>query len=74
MADERHDGERRPDPEPETRPAPGSGAAAGAAAGDGELLDRIGLIESQPLAQRAAGFEQLHDELLAELQRGDQGA
>ncbi|MGO1539625.1 MAG: hypothetical protein ACTHZ9_05485 [Leucobacter sp.] len=36
------------------------------------LLDRIGLIEAQPLSQRAAGFEQLHDELLAELQRSDQ--
>lgn len=45
-----------------------------AARGDGELLDRIGLIEAQPLAQRAAGFEQLHDELLAELQRSDRSA
>ncbi|MBK0419880.1 hypothetical protein JD276_12650 [Leucobacter sp. CSA1] len=52
---------------------------AGASAPGGEpggsadgLLDRVGLIESQPLAQRAAGFEQLHDELLAELQRSDQ--
>lgn len=42
--------------------------------GDG-LLDRVGLIEAQPLDQRARGFEQLHDELLADLQRGDhQGA
>lgn len=41
-----------------------------AAVGDG-LLDRIGLIESQPLDQRARGFEQVHDELLAVLQRGD---
>lgn len=37
------------------------------------LLDRVELIEAQPLEQRAAGFEQLHDELLAELQRGDRG-
>lgn len=37
------------------------------------LLGRIELIEAQPLTQRAAGFEQLHDELLAELQRGDHG-
>ncbi|UOQ57774.1 hypothetical protein MUN78_02735 [Leucobacter allii] len=37
------------------------------------LLGRIELIESQPLPARAAGFEQLHDELLAELQRGDHG-
>lgn len=51
-------------------PGPGEGGAPG----DGELLDRIGLIESQPLAQRAEGFEQLHDELLTELQRSDQGA
>lgn len=41
------------------------------ASGAGELLDRIGLIEAQPLAQRAQGFEQLHDELVAELQRSD---
>ena len=39
-------------------------------AGDG-LLDRLELIESQPLDQRARGFEQLHDDLLADLQRGD---
>ena len=37
----------------------------------GELLDRLSLIESQPLAHRAQGFEQLHDELVAELQRSD---
>ncbi|SJN11072.1 hypothetical protein FM113_10875 [Leucobacter sp. 7(1)] len=37
------------------------------------LLSRVEVIEAQPLAQRAAGFEQLHDELLAELQRGDHG-
>ncbi|MGO3147747.1 MAG: hypothetical protein ACTIJ6_08710 [Leucobacter sp.] len=36
------------------------------------LLGRLELIESQPLDQRAAGFEQLHDELLTELQRSDQ--
>lgn len=39
-------------------------------ASDG-LLDRLELIESQPLDQRARGFEQLHDDLLADLQRGD---
>ncbi len=39
--------------------------------GDGGLLGRIELIESQPLEQRAAGFDQLTDELLAELQRSD---
>lgn len=42
------------------------------AASDG-LLDKLGLIESQPLEHRARGFEQLHDELLQELQRSDQG-
>lgn len=46
------------------------GEAAPQTEGDG-LLDRLGLIESQPLEQRAAGFDQLAEELLAELQRGD---
>ncbi|MFD5600469.1 hypothetical protein ACFWHR_10455 [Leucobacter sp. NPDC058333] len=41
---------------------------------DTGLMSRIEVIESQPLQQRALGFEQLHDELLAELQRGDHGA
>lgn len=41
--------------------------------GDG-LLERVEVIEAQPLDQRAAQFEQVHDELLAELQRGDHGA
>lgn len=41
-------------------------------AGDDEgLVGRLELIESQPLADRAAGFEQLYDELLAALQRSD---
>lgn len=40
---------------------------------DDGLLGRIELIEAQPLEQRAAQFEQVHDELLAELQRGDHG-
>ena len=35
------------------------------------LLDRVELIESQPLADRAAGFAQLHRELLQDLQRSD---
>lgn len=43
------------------------------APGEDGLLGRIELIEAQPLPQRASGFEQLHDELLADLQRGDQG-
>ena len=41
--------------------------------GDG-LLERVEVIEAQPLDQRAVQFEQVHDELLAELQRGDHGA
>ncbi|WP_336662375.1 hypothetical protein [Leucobacter sp. USHLN154] len=41
---------------------------------DDGLLSRIELIESQPLSHRAQKFEQVHDELLAELQRGDHGA
>lgn len=38
--------------------------------GDG-LLGRVEVVEAQPLEQRAAGYVQLHDELLADLQRGD---
>ncbi|UOQ61560.1 hypothetical protein MUN76_06265 [Leucobacter rhizosphaerae] len=53
------------DPTPERPSAP--------AVGDG-LLERVEVIEAQPLDQRAAQFEQVHDELLAELQRGDHGA
>lgn len=33
--------------------------------------DRLEAIAAQPLDARAAGFEQLHDELLGELQRSD---
>lgn len=35
------------------------------------LLGRIDLIESQPLDQRARGYDQLAEELLADLQRND---
>ncbi|MBL3700876.1 hypothetical protein [Leucobacter luti] len=52
---------------------PTTPAAEAAGPSDDGLLGRIEIIESQPLQQRAAGFEQLHDELLAELQRGDHG-
>lgn len=38
------------------------------------LLDRLSIIETQPLSERARGFEQLHDELLQELQRSDNDA
>lgn len=43
----------------------------GAADRDDELLSRLELIESQPLDQRAAGFDQLIDELQSELQSSD---
>ena len=43
---------------------------AGAADNDG-LLGRLEVIESQPLEQRAAQFDQVAEELLAELQRSD---
>ncbi|WP_125100603.1 hypothetical protein [Leucobacter chromiireducens] len=52
-------------------PVPGAPPAASEST-DG-LLSRVELIEAQPLPERAAGFEQLHDELLTELQRGDLG-
>ncbi|MBO1903077.1 hypothetical protein J4H92_14115 [Leucobacter weissii] len=39
---------------------------------DGALLGRLEVIEAQPLEQRAERFDRLADELLAELQRGDQ--
>ncbi|MBN9612617.1 MAG: hypothetical protein J0H64_03995 [Actinobacteria bacterium] len=43
---------------------------AGGSQADG-LLGRIEVIESQPIEQRAARFDQLAEELLAELQRSD---
>lgn len=36
------------------------------------LLGRLEVIEAQPLEARAAGYDQLAEELLGELQRGDQ--
>jgi len=36
-----------------------------------ELLSRLRLIEDQPLAERAAAFAIVHDELQASLERGD---
>lgn len=35
------------------------------------LLSRLEVIEAQPLAQRAEGFDQLAEELLVTLQRSD---
>lgn len=60
------------DVEAERELEPGVGAApASDSTGDDGLLDRLGIIEAQPLDRRAVGFEQLHDELLQELQRSD---
>ncbi|GAA1575697.1 hypothetical protein [Leucobacter aridicollis] len=59
-----------PQDDPSGEAPTSSESTAGGAESDG-LLDRIELIESQPLDRRAQGFEQLHDELLAELQRSD---
>jgi hypothetical protein len=39
---------------------------------DDGLLSRIELIEAQPIESRATGYDQLAEELLAELQRSDQ--
>lgn len=36
-----------------------------------ELFSTVELIEAQPLETRAQGYEQLHEQLLAELQRSD---
>lgn len=58
---------KRQDPPPSTQPRDASTEP------EASLLSRVDVIEAQPLAERAAGFEQLHDELLAELQRGDHG-
>jgi len=42
----------------------------GGTAEDG-LVSRVRLIEDQPLAERAAAFGQVHDELQARLQAAD---
>lgn len=39
--------------------------------GSDSLLERIEVIEAQPLEHRAAGFDQLAEELLIELERSD---
>lgn len=38
------------------------------------LVNRVELIEAQPLADRADMFDQVHNELLQELQRSDTAA
>lgn len=47
------------------------GSTANSSELEGELLSRLELIESQPLDQRADGYDQLAAELEAELQRSD---
>jgi len=66
--------EQEPDVVSDGRVA-GAGETADDATGesnlDSELISRLELIESQPLERRAAGFDQLADALLSELQRSD---
>ncbi|WP_449278865.1 hypothetical protein [Leucobacter sp. GX24907] len=49
--------------------ATGTGLTGGGPAD--ELISTVELVESQPLYDRARGYEQLHEQLLAELQRSD---
>lgn len=57
------------DHDPETA---AEGADSGAAAGGDALLSQLRVIEDLPLAARAAAYGQLHDELQAALEDGDQ--
>ncbi|MBN9154484.1 MAG: hypothetical protein J0I44_01445 [Microbacterium sp.] len=47
----------------------------GASAGHGrdELISRVRVIEGQPLAERAAAYAALHDELAHDLEAGPAG-
>lgn len=49
------------------------GRDVSAALEDG-LLGRIEVIEAQPLEHRSAGYDQLAEELLSDLQRSDHDA
>ncbi|GAA3595938.1 hypothetical protein GCM10022198_19770 [Klugiella xanthotipulae] len=40
-------------------------------AGDGGLVSRLTVIEEQPLATRAAAYQQIHTELRERLESGD---
>lgn len=62
MSAHEHAGIAGPKPEPVVEPD---------AAETDALLGRLEVIEAQPLTERAAGFQQLAAELLAELQRSD---
>lgn len=57
------------DHDPETA---AEGADAAAAHGGDLLLSQLRVIENQPIASRAAAYGQLHDELQAALEDGDQ--
>lgn len=50
---------------------PGGDTSAHMADADPALLSRLELIDERPLADRAAAFRQLHDELRAELEASD---
>lgn len=56
-----------------TAEAAGDGASDGANNGTGDsdaLVERLAVIEQQPLEARAGAFQQLHDELQRELEGG----
>lgn len=54
---------------PQSTPDHGEGALERA-----QLFEAVEVIEGQPLEQRAAGYDQLAEQLLAELQRSDHEA
>jgi hypothetical protein len=65
--------------ESETERMPDPGSQASAPPEDGQrdhdaLLDRIRVIEDQPLESRAAALGALHDELRSRLESSDQRA
>lgn len=47
--------------------------AAASDGGDSELISRLRVIEGQPLAERAAAYAALHDELSRRLEAGPAG-
>ena len=67
------DGEAAMSPTAEVPTAGGSRAdeSSQVVEADDALLSRLALIEERPLADRAAAFRQLHDELRSELEATD---
>lgn len=57
--------------EPLTASGSRSDESSQVAEADDALLSRLALIEERPLADRAAAFRQLHDELRVELETTD---